>query len=97
MEEQTEQESTTEVALRKESVDRNLTSDERIEFVDRVALRKESVDRNPASRTGQSVSIVALRKESVDRNTLMEVSHMDRWLSLSARRAWIEMHKCRVA
>ena len=37
------------------------------------------------------VTEVALRKESVDRNTLWEVLHMDRWLSLSARRAWIEI------
>ena len=57
-----------EVALRKESVDRNyakLTPPSH----DPVALRKESVDRNREllhpSRPGK---IVALRKESVDRN-----------------------------
>ena len=56
------------VALRKESVDRNIWR-EVLELVQRVALRKESVDRNellpeffPVSRK------VALRKESVDRN-----------------------------
>ena len=59
------------VALRKESVDRNL-----IGCVDRainvVALRKESVDRNClwAWMGGLSCN-VALRKESVDRNVLI--------------------------
>ena len=36
-------------------------------------------------------SLVALRKESVDRNTFWEVLNLDSWLSLSARRAWIEI------
>ena len=34
---------------------------------------------------------VALRKESVDRNTVMPVSSVPVTLSLSARRAWIEI------
>ena len=56
------------VALRKESVDRNL-----IGCVDRaidiVALRKESVDRNLKNRRNKNPMLkVALRKESVDRN-----------------------------
>ena len=56
------------VALRKESVDRNIF------FLRRctkwmVALRKESVDRNNDLKVPDSVSKeVALRKESVDRN-----------------------------
>ena len=102
------------VALRKESVDRNLTpartvtplrmslSARRawIEMATRgstatrrsVALRKESVDRNLKSKSGLNVKHVALRKESVDRN-----NKFDQWwccgnASLSARRAWIEMH-----
>ena len=60
-------------------------------FVLWVALRKESVDRNSKINTRGSKKVVALRKESVDRNTLWEVLNLDRWLSLSARRAWIEM------
>ena len=57
-----------------------------------VALRKESVDRNQAvGRVGFLVLRVALRKESVDRNqrshTLVPLHEM----SLSARRAWIEI------
>ena len=55
------------VALRKESVDRNgillipITG-----FL--VALRKESVDRNSSPNTSIIILDVALRKESVDRN-----------------------------
>ena len=36
---------------------------------------------------------VALRKESVDRNTSSATPHLKTSLSLSARRAWIEMTK----
>ena len=55
------------VALRKESVDRN------IYFIGRllkccVALRKESVDRNGGLMSVVRFASVALRKESVDRN-----------------------------
>ena len=57
-----------------------------------VALRKESVDRNSTALVSMRASIVALRKESVDRNTIvLAVLLMYSW-SLSARRAWIEMH-----
>ena len=56
------------VALRKESVDRNKQLiDERYKF-GRVALRKESVDRNGKSKKSKTKKQVALRKESVDRN-----------------------------
>ena len=57
-----------------------------------VALRKESVDRN-----GQSIpniltlTAVALRKESVDRNHVRYTTSPRPSMSLSARRAWIEM------
>ena len=56
------------VALRKESVDRNLRS--YLTWIDglRVALRKESVDRNSITRRCVIDRPVALRKESVDRN-----------------------------
>ena len=35
--------------------------------------------------------LVALRKESVDRNSGFLISSINRTMSLSARRAWIEM------
>ena len=56
------------VALRKESVDRNVIGP-LIFSVQAVALRKESVDRNfyYANKDADWVR-VALRKESVDRN-----------------------------
>ena len=80
-----------EVALRKESVDRNLSMglDGRFKLV---ALRKESVDRNDVIRPAIDVFLaVALRKESVDRNIGHRVRIAEIDLSLSARRAWIEM------
>ena len=79
------------VALRKESVDRNLYYFACPFSENYVALRKESVDRNQWNLQRSSISCVALRKESVDRNR-------GRWhfihrgpQSLSARRAWIEI------
>ena len=57
-----------------------------------VALRKESVDRNWRDAVGLDYDpIVALRKESVDRNSQSSKSRALRTLSLSARRAWIEI------
>ena len=57
-----------------------------------VALRKESVDRNLWWGVRKAVgSLVALRKESVDRNTMQVVIVVVNALSLSARRAWIEI------
>ena len=59
------------VALRKESVDRNI-QDDNISVWARVALRKESVDRNiDTGGNDNGNAKVALRKESVDRNSLM--------------------------
>ena len=55
------------VALRKESVDRNLIL--LILYYSKVvALRKESVDRNFVQICSKTFKNVALRKESVDRN-----------------------------
>ena len=58
----------------------------------RVALRKESVDRNfyPA-RSKKIGRLVALRKESVDRNVFLTLTVRNVLMSLSARRAWIEI------
>ena len=78
------------VALRKESVDRNIPPIP-ISQTSSVALRKESVDRNSSARFARSVCVVALRKESVDRNGLGFGHFRDDVPSLSARRAWIEI------
>ena len=51
------------------------------------------MDRNDVIRPAIDVFLVALRKESVDRNALWVLSTQIKILSLSARRAWIEM-KC---
>ena len=79
------------VALRKESVDRNLIDEIQLEF-NSVALRKESVDRNILGFGFFIFQRVALRKESVDRNALSALGGTTMPESLSARRAWIEMH-----
>jgi len=55
------------VALRKESVDRNVKADVSYS-IKIVALRKESVDRNEKCDGVVATKEVALRKESVDRN-----------------------------
>ena len=82
-----------EVALRKESVDRNFRRLWlRISVLD-VALRKESVDRNNHVLNQYPDVDVALRKESVDRNTSRSNACLRCWASLSARRAWIEIKK----
>ena len=57
-----------------------------------VALRKESVDRNVDPDKDTLTDDVALRKESVDRNRNSQYSYFLFYGSLSARRAWIEMH-----
>ena len=56
-----------------------------------VALRKESVDRNDRFQVAVHCDTVALRKESVDRNYSVILLLMGNLLSLSARRAWIEI------
>ena len=57
-----------------------------------VALRKESVDRNNGVHyDNYNLHCVALRKESVDRNLCRLVAGSLITLSLSARRAWIEI------
>ena len=58
------------VALRKESVDRNLSQSFLSYLSMAVALRKESVDRNRDISLNYKEVLVALRKESVDRNSV---------------------------
>ena len=82
--------SSAEVALRKESVDRNLIL-ALIVLVYQVALRKESVDRNSVMLLPIFTPPVALRKESVDRNAVVPAAAPIVPGSLSARRAWIEI------
>ena len=79
------------VALRKESVDRNVWRGlgQRPRLA--VALRKESVDRNKKMGYADRLKLVALRKESVDRNYRVREGQQYRHQSLSARRAWIEI------
>ena len=85
------------VALRKESVDRNLPGNIYLVTL-RVALRKESVDRNSELWASVKLAItVALRKESVDRNDFAQKRFHQRGASLSARRAWIEIFCVRSA
>ena len=80
------------VALRKESVDRNVNSHSSTRRKVIVALRKESVDRNSTYVIRlPRCQVVALRKESVDRNVNLRVVDGSKSSSLSARRAWIEI------
>ena len=60
-------------------------------FCVKVALRKESVDRNLSRLSKKNRPSVALRKESVDRNFCVVSLNYKEVLSLSARRAWIEI------
>ena len=68
------------VALRKESVDRNIKGSPYLQ-IGRVALRKESVDRNTLQNFIDPLKNVALRKESVDRN----YSHAGKLFNLFSR------------
>ena len=56
----------------------------------KVALRKESVDRKMRLPKSIAIELVALRKESVDRKSITLTAICLRFVSLSARRAWIE-------
>ena len=84
-----------EVALRKESVDRN----KKMGYADRlklVALRKESVDRNYRVREGQQYRHQSLSARRAWIEILVEGQYFRIIGSLSARRAWIEILKQRV-
>ena len=71
-------------------MDRNLIDEIQLEF-NSVALRKESVDRNTRRTLAYVSYSVALRKESVDRNNVEKFLMYCSVMSLSARRAWIEI------
>ena len=80
------------VALRKESVDRNNPLETFIILSKQVALRKESVDRN----RGRIRQRNKLQESLSARRAWIEMSISVCWmalnrLSLSARRAWIEI------
>ena len=49
------------------------------------------MDRNDICNSASTYPSVALRKESVDRNKYPEPAEQAKALSLSARRAWIEI------
>ncbi len=71
------------VALRKESVDRNIFPPVDTSSVRVVALRKESVDRNLLLVILSPTHLkVALRKESVDRNVPEEVENYEEQVAL---------------
>ena len=79
------------VALRKESVDRNIASKKYQVILGHVALRKESVDRNSIALASFRVCITSLSA----RRAWIEITYVTRLpraqVSLSARRAWIEI------
>ena len=80
------------VALRKESVDRNCYLDN-IEITQAKSLsaRRAWIEIQRGQRENQTTQSVALRKESVDRNTNFYPASLCDLSSLSARRAWIEI------
>ena len=55
------------------------------------------MDRNQQDMSSVTLHYVALRKESVDRNISIDVLPQLLLLSLSARRAWIEIYTPRSA
>ena len=83
--------STTRVALRKESVDRNMPRKNLVNSVGLVALRKESVDRNYIIK----ITGTAPRRSLSARRAWIEIGNSctqaEPEKSLSARRAWIEI------
>ena len=71
------------VALRKESVDRNINHSLNLPSKPIVALRKESVDRNTEQSFQRAVlREVALRKESVDRNSIFDFLNLSNVVAL---------------
>ena len=81
------------VALRNESVDRNINLDLfRSRFLLSLSARRAWIEIIHTAPKG-SDNAVALRKESVDRNNTFFTKRTGKVMSLSARRAWIEISK----
>ena len=79
------------VALRKESVDRNLAITQQFTaYLRSLSARRAWIEIVRGVSLLRKIT-VALRKESVDRNTMRRDFKSLGLLSLSARRAWIEM------
>ena len=81
----------TNVALRKESVDRNALWMALNRLLRRsLSARRAWIEMTYVTRLPRA-QVVALRKESVDRNQAADMSAKRETRSLSARRAWIEI------
>ena len=81
------------VALRKESVDRNIrTARPWAMALPSLSARRAWIEILTAYRLLLG-NLVALRKESVDRNSAMHIVIIVVDTSLSARRAWIEIFR----
>ena len=79
------------VALRKESVDRNMPINGTLRNTHKSLSARRAWIEMLASRLVDMSAAVALRKESVDRNITTTTTCTVSKRSLSARRAWIEM------
>ena len=85
---------TSQVALRKESVDRNsINLAIEIGITTSLSARRAWIEIHFMPSIGTLRSTVALRKESVDRNCKINTRGSEKMKSLSARRAWIEMSR----
>ena len=79
------------VALRKESVDRNMRGDVSYNIIIKsLSARRAWIEIFDVERLPEPAT-VALRKESVDRNHVRYTTTTRPSMSLSARRAWIEI------
>ena len=79
------------VALRKESVDRNITRGQLPTTEPPSLSARRAWIEIVAPDVSSKIWYVALRKESVDRNRLQKKNRPSVGRSLSARRAWIEI------
>ena len=79
------------VALRKESVDRNDSSELNSSWISSSLSARRAWIEIEVENGFAGVLFVALRKESVDRNLDTRQHDAECLRSLSARRAWIEM------
>ena len=83
------------VALRKESVDRNIKSSNRwISYRTSLSVRRAWIEIEEQIEQ-ETAPEVALRKESVDRNSKIRQNKNPLLMSLSVRRAWIEIFSVR--